>query len=99
MNKERYEGLSPEHKAIIDDMAGREVSMMGATSFHNEGERGKKWQATKPAAMDKVNSITVSTEERAKMDAAVNKGLKKIFADYAERGIDNAEEIYNAMNK
>jgi len=99
MNKERYEGLSDEHRAIIDEMSGREVSMMGATSFHNEGERGKKWQATKPAAMDKVTSISISAEERAKMDEAVNRGLKKIFADYASRGIDNAEEIYNDMNK
>ncbi len=99
MNKERYMGLSDEHRAIIDDMAGEEVSMMGATSFHNEGERGKAWLATKPAAMDKVISISVSDEERAKMDAAVKEGLKVIFADYASRGIDNAEEIYNAMNK
>ena len=99
MNKERYAELSDEHREIIDDMAGKEVSMMGATSFHNEGERGKKWQATKPAQMDKVTSITISDEERAKMDAAVVEGLKVIFADYEKRGIKNAEEIYNAMNK
>lgn len=47
----------------------------------------------------KKESVTISDEERAKMDAAVAEGLKVIFADYAERGIDNAEEIYKAMNK
>ena len=99
MNKERYLELSDEHRKIIDDISGEEASMMGATSFHNEGERGKKWQATKPAQMDKVTSITISDEERAKMDVAVDVGLQKIFAEYADRGIANAEEIYNALNK
>ncbi len=99
MNKERYLELSDEHRKIIDDISGEEASMMGATSFHNEGERGKEWQATKPAQMDKVTSITISDEERAKMDVAVAEGLQKIFAEYADRGIANAEEIYNALNK
>ncbi len=99
MNKERYQGLSDEHRAIIDELSGETVSMMGATSFNNEGQRGKDWLATKPAAMAKVKSVTISDAERAKMDAAVAEGLKKIFADYKSRGIDNAEEIYNAMNK
>jgi TRAP-type C4-dicarboxylate transport system substrate-binding protein len=99
MNKERYMELSDEHRAIIDEIAGEQASMMGATSFHNEGQRGKDWQATKPAAMDEITSVSISDEERAKMDAAVAEGLKTIFADYAERGIKNAEEIYNAMNK
>ena len=99
MNKERYMELSDEHRAIIDELSGKEASMMGATSFHNEGQRGIDWQATKPAAMDKVTSVTISNAERAKMDAAVKQGLQTIFADYAERGITNAEEIYDAMNK
>jgi len=99
MNKDRYMELSDEHRAIIDGISGREASMMGATSFHNEGQRGIDWQATNPPAMDKVTSITISDAERAKMDAAVAEGLQAIFADYKKRGIDNAEEIYNAMNK
>jgi len=64
-----------------------------------EGERGKAWHATNPAAMEEVTSVTISDEERAKMDAIIQEGMKSIFADYAERGIDNAEEIYNALNK
>ncbi len=99
MNKERYQGLSDEHRKIIDDLAGEQVSMMGATSFHNDGERGKKWMAGNPPEMANVKMTTVSAEERAKMDAAVARGMQKIFADYASRGIDNAEEIYNAMNQ
>lgn len=99
MNKERYMELSDEHRAIIDELAGETTSMMGATSFHNESLRGQKWHDTKPAAMDEITSVSVSAEERAKMDAVVQEALKGIFAEYAERGIDNAEEIYNAMNK
>ena len=99
MNKERYQGLSDEHRKIIDDLAGEAVSMKGAESFHNDGERGKKWMAGNPPEMAKVKVISVSAEERAKMDEAVARGMEKIFADYKSRGIDNAEEIYNAMNK
>lgn len=99
MNKERYEGLSDEHRAIIDEISGETASMMGATSFHNEGLRGKEWQATKPKEMEEITSVSISAEERVKMDAIIQEAMKGIFADYAERGIDNAEEIYNAMNK
>lgn len=99
MNMERYMGLSDEHRAIIDELAGEQVSMMGATSFHNDGERGKAWMASNPPEMEDVQMISVSADERAKMDAAVAEGMQAIFADYASRGINNAEEIYNAMNE
>lgn len=99
MNKERYLGLSDEHRAIIDELAGEPTSMMGATSFHNEGQRGIDWLATNPAAMKDVVSVSVSEEERAKMDAVITEGLKGIFAEYAERGIENAAEIHKAMNQ
>ncbi len=99
MNKERYMGLSDEHRAIIDELSGETVSMMGATSFHNEGQRGLDWLAANPDAMKDVTSVSVSPEERAKMDAVIQEGLKDIFADYAGRGIENAEEIHRAMNQ
>ncbi len=99
MNKERYLGLSDEHRAIIDELAGEPTSMMAATSFHNEGQRGIDWLATNPAAMKDVVSVSVSEEERAKMDAVITEGLKGIFAEYAERGIENAAEIHKAMNQ
>ncbi len=99
MNKERYMGLSDEHRAIIDELAGETVSMMGATSFHNEAQRGLKWLAGKPDAMKNVAMVSVPAEERAKMDAVIAEALQSIFAEYASRGIDNAAEIYNAMNQ
>jgi len=42
--------------------------------------------------------LTVSDDERAKMDTAVAQGLSQNFSDYAARGISNAEEIYNPLN-
>ena len=46
-----------------------------------------------------VTFVSVSADERAKMDCPTAEALKKIFAEYAGNGIDNAEEIYNALNK
>lgn len=99
MNKERYHGLSNEHRAIIDDLAGEQVSMMGAQSFHNDALRGMKANKSDAPQVKNVTFVSISDEERAKMDALTAEALKKIFADYASRGITNAEEIYNALNK
>lgn len=99
MNKERYLGLSDEHRAIIDELAGETASMMGATSFHDEAQRGLAWLAGAPDAMKNVAMVSVSAEERAKMDAVIADGLRDVFAEYAGRGIANAEEIYKAMNR
>ena len=97
MNRERYEGLSAEHRAIIDDLSGEAASMKLAESFDGADERSL---AMMLETTDKnYELIEVSADERARMDAAVAEGLKAIFADYAERGIGNAEEIYNAINK
>ncbi|MEM6939349.1 MAG: TRAP transporter substrate-binding protein [Pseudomonadota bacterium] len=97
MNKERYRGLSDEHRAIIDELAGEAASMKLAESF--DGADEKSLQMMKETAGKNYELIEVSAEERAKMDAAVAEGLKVIFNDYAGRGIDNAEEIYNAINQ
>lgn len=97
MNKERYMGLSDEHRAIIDELAGLPMSLELAKSFDGADERSK---AMIEAATDKTYEwIVVSDEERAKMDAAVATGLEAIFADYEGRGITNAREIYDALNQ
>lgn len=96
MNKERYESLSDEHRAIIDELAGLPMSLKLAESFDGADERSKKMIAE---ANKGYEWIVVSDEERAKMDAAVSKGLEKVFADYESRGIDNARAIYEALNR
>ena len=51
-----------------------------------EAEMGYQW-------------IVVSDEEHATMDAAVQRGLHTIFADYESKGITNAREIYDALSQ
>ncbi|WP_420860577.1 TRAP transporter substrate-binding protein [Algirhabdus cladophorae] len=97
MNRERYEGLSDEHRAIIDDLAGEAASMKLASGF--DGADKKSFMMMKEASGKNFEIVTVSDAERAKMDAAVAAGLETIFADYNERGITNAKEIYDAINK
>ncbi|CUH88868.1 Extracytoplasmic solute receptor protein YiaO [Phaeobacter sp. CECT 5382] len=97
MNRERYEGLSDEHRSIIDELAGEAASFKLAEGF--DGADEKSLSMMRDTTGKNYELVEVSAEERAKMDAAVTKGLKMIFADYADRGIDNAEAIYNAINR
>ncbi|MEM1236920.1 MAG: TRAP transporter substrate-binding protein [Pseudomonadota bacterium] len=97
MNKERYMGLSDEHRAIVDELAGEAASMKLAESF--DGADEKSLETMQSTTGKNYELVTVSAEERARMDAAVAEGMKAIFADYASRGIENAEEIYNAINQ
>ncbi len=96
MNKESYQRLSKEHRAIVDALAGLPMSLKGAESFDGADERSKQLIAK---AKKGYKWIVVSDKERAKMDAAVAEGVEKIFADYEKRGIKNAREIYQALNR
>ena len=98
MNKERYEGLSNDHRAIIDELAGETFSLMGAQSFDG-ADAGSHLAMQSADQMKGITVVQVSTKERAKMDAAVNRGLEVIFADYEARGITNARKIYTAINQ
>jgi len=100
MNKERYDGLSEEHRAIIDEVSGLPFSRELVRAFHEADEIALKWKDEKIAAGElNVEWIVVSDEERAKMEQAAEDGMAEIYTDYAERGIPNAQEIYEALNK
>ncbi|MDA7425673.1 TRAP transporter substrate-binding protein [Thalassococcus lentus] len=100
MNKERYMGLSDEHRAILDEISGLPFSLELARSFHHADEIALEWKDEKIASGElNVEWIEVSAEERAKMEAAAAEGMQQIYAEYAERGIDNAQEIYEALNQ
>lgn len=100
MNRERYESLSPEHQAIIDEVSGLPFSMELARSFHHADEVALEWAAEQRASGElNVEWIVVSDEERARMETAAAEGMEEIYADYSERGIPNAREIYEAMNQ
>ena len=97
MNRERYEGLSDGHRRIIDELSGEAASMKLAESF--DGADARSLAMMEDASDKNFEVVEVTADERARMDAAVAEGLKVIFADYADRGIGNAEEIYNAINR
>lgn len=100
MNRERYEGLSPEHQAVIDEVSGLPFSLELARAFHHADEVALEWVDEKRASGElNVEWITVSDEERAKMEAAAAEGMAEIYADYADRGIANAQDIYEALNQ
>jgi hypothetical protein len=97
MNKERYMGLSDEHRAIIDEVAGLPISLELAKSFDSADERSQK--IISETTDKNYKWVVVSDEEHTKMDAAVAAGLEKILADYEDRGIVNVRDIYSALNK
>jgi TRAP-type C4-dicarboxylate transport system substrate-binding protein len=97
MNTERYRALKPAHRAIIDALAGREFTRVAAASFHNAD--AKALAAMKQDTGRSYSFVVVSPQERARMDAAVAEGMKVIFAAYASRGVKNAKEIYDALNR
>ena len=96
MNRERYEDLAPEHRAIIDELSGEIFSMKGAESFQQADDASLALMDGADQ-MARVNRIAVSEEERALMDAAVADGLEAIFADLEARGVTDAREIYAAI--
>ena len=98
MNKERYRGLSREHRKIIDDISGLPMSLKGAEAFDGADRRSEKMMKASPK-MARVEWVQVSAGERARMDEAVRRGLEALFADYEKRGIEDAREIYEAINK
>ena len=100
MNKERYESLSAEHRAIIDELSGLPFSRELARAFHEADLEALEWKDKKIAAGElNVEWIVASAEERAKMEAAAAAGMAEIYADYAGRGIPNAQAIYEGINK
>lgn len=97
MNKERYESLSDDHKAIVDQLAGEPMSMKGAEGF--DGADAKSLAMMESTTDKGFKRVRVSDEERAKMDAAVSEGLEIIFSDYESRGVTDARKIYQAINQ
>ena len=69
-------------------------------AFHDADEVALKWKDEKIAAGElNVEWIVTSDRERAKMEAAAAAGMEAIYSDYADRGIQNAQTIYEALNK
>jgi len=100
MNKARYEGLSEEHRKILDEIAGLPLSVELSRSFDDYDDVALKWIDEQIAAGElEVEWLVTSAEERAKMEAGAAAAMEEIYAAYAAQGIDNAREIYEAINE
>lgn len=100
MNRDSYESLSPEHRQIIDDLSGLPLSIELARSFDNYDDYALEWIEQQLTAGElQVEWIVTPDEERARMEAAAAAAMETIYAEYAANGIDNAREIYEALNQ
>lgn len=100
MNRERYESLSAEHQQVLDDISGLPLSLALARSFDDYDDYALQWIDEQIEVGElNVEWIITSDDERAKMETAVADGMEEIYQDYAERGIEDAREIYEALNQ
>ena len=97
MNRDRYEALPEAHRKVIDDLAGAEFTKHASGSFHNADATAL--EKMKADTNRSYEFITVSDEERAKMDAAIAEGMKVIFEQFEAKGVTNAKEIYDDLNR
>ena len=97
MNKERYEALPEDHRAVIDELSMEAFSKVAAASF--DGADSDAITRIRAGEFeDNFEYIVVSDEERARMDGAVAKGMDVIFEQYEANGVENAREIYNDLH-
>lgn len=95
MNKDRYLALPDDQRAAIDALAGEVFTKVASSSFHqNDVSALKKMKSQEM----RFEFITVSDEERARMNTATEAGIGEVFSRYSKKmGIPNAREIYNAL--
>lgn len=97
MNRDRYDALPEGQRAAIDALKGAEFTRVASASFHAADQDALK--AMLAADKRRYEYIAVSPEERAKMDAAVAKGMERIFADYAAQGVVDARQVYDDLHR
>ncbi|WP_370303247.1 TRAP transporter substrate-binding protein [Pseudooceanicola sp.] len=98
MNKERYQSLNDEQRALIDSLSGRVLSMKGAESFDLADTLSKQQMADNPDKMKNSQVVRITDDERARVIARSQDGLQAIFAAYRAKGIADAEAVYQALN-
>jgi len=93
MNKRTYDGLSKEHKAIIDKTTGRSLSLVGAKVYEEEG--AKDLDGVRKSGNHEV--IAFSPEEAKKGNALLVKARDQIVARLEKEGVP-AKAILAAMS-
>lgn len=92
MNQKSYDNLSKAHKAIIDKTTGRELSLVGAKVYEEEG--AKDLEGVRKSGTHEV--ISFSPEEVKKGNALLVKARDQIVAGLEKDGVP-AKAILAAM--
>lgn len=83
MNKRAYDGLSKEHKGIIDKTTGRSLSLVGAKVYEEEGAN----DLNSVRKSDKHEVIDLAPAEIKKGNALLIKARDKIVASLEKEGV------------
>ena len=86
MNADSYNGLSPEHQAVIDELTGEELSKKATQAYLDRA--AESIQFVRDAADKEV--IEFSAEEQARIREVLNPIYDEWLAAMAEQGIDGA---------
>jgi TRAP-type C4-dicarboxylate transport system substrate-binding protein len=92
MNKSSWENLSDEHKAALDGLTGRELSLRGAKSFFEAGQAGLKL-----AQETGLELIEIDAEADKEFRTQMQKALDAFVANVgSEKNID-ASALVDAL--
>ncbi len=79
MNKQSWDGLSDEHKAKLNELTGRDLSLRGAKAFYKAGQAG-------------IQLARDSDVEIIEIDAAADAEFRAAMADALEALMDKTSE-------
>jgi TRAP-type C4-dicarboxylate transport system substrate-binding protein len=80
MNKDSWDALSDAHKAVLDDLTGRKISLQGASGFFGAGQAGL--QLAKDSGVELIEiDAAADAEFRAAMKAPLDAFIAKTGAD------------------
>lgn len=88
MNKQSWDGLSDEHKAKLDGLTGRDLSLRGAKAFYEAGQAGLKLAKDSGIEIIEIDA-DADTEFRAAMADALDGLIEKTSKETGA----NAREI------
>ena len=77
MNKSSWDGLSDEHKAALEGLTGREISLQGARSFYAAGKAGLDLAAETGVELIEIDDAA-DAEFRAQMKDALDAYVEQI---------------------
>lgn len=84
MNKSSWDNLSDDHKAKLDALTGRAMSLRGAKAFYDAGQAGLQLAKDSGVEMIEIDAAA-DAEFRAQMEDTLNAFIDKIGA---ENGVD-----------